>query len=275
VDIAWVALSLQPHIGLKTLRALVAHCGSLDAALCATPADLQRVPGIGAKLAHSIHTLDLAACVRQMERWQQAGVHILPRGQPGYPAALLPLDDAPATLFALGTLPAVPGVAVVGTRHPAEAHARLAHEVAARLAQAGQPIISGLALGIDRAAHEGALSVAAGCTVAIPGSGVLRPYPPEHRPLVERILRHGALLSEAPPDAGGSAARLVARNRIISGLARALIVIETGPQGGAMYAARAALAQQRPLYAADIPAAGNQALLQQQLARPLAHFPLP
>ncbi len=122
-------------------------------------------------------------------------------------------------------------------------------------------MISGLALGIDGAAHLGALAYPPGITSAVLGSGVLTVYPPQHRTLAQAIQGRGALLSETHPEAQPNAARLVARNRIISGLSEAIIVVQTEIDGGAMHAARRAFDQGRRVYTLASDASGNQALI--------------
>ena len=131
------------------------------------------------------------------------------------------IDDPPPTLFMLGAWKPVyeRAVAMVGTREPGSEAAALASQLGARLAQAGITVVSGLARGIDTAAHQGALSVAGGQTVAVLGCGVLNLYPPENQALIPWRTGRGLLLSETAPDAPPSSARLVARNRLISGLA--------------------------------------------------------
>jgi len=264
MDTAWVALGLLPRLGMNKLRALCDHFGSAQAVLRADEAALREVDGIGPTFARAIHQLQLAQVEAALLAWQAQGVRVLPLGEFGYPPPLFELADPPPLLFALGQ--AEPRawadvLALVGTRQPSPAARRLAHELAAGLAARGATIISGLALGIDRAAHEGALSVD-GRSVAVLGSGILQPYPPQNSALALRLRQRGLLLCECAPDAAVSAQRLVARNRLISGLARALIVVETGVEGGAMHAARFALAQGQALYAVDSQASGNRALLE-------------
>jgi DNA processing protein len=267
MDIAWIALSLQPHIGIKTLRLLQTHFdGDLFAALQTTADTLQRIPGIGPRIAQSVKTIRLAEVEQQLDRWQRTGVTCLPFGHADYPAPLKMLEDAPATLFMRGSIAEMQWqktAALVGTRTPSQAARQSAFEIAALLAKAGYTIVSGLAAGIDATAHNGALSVPDGQTVAVLGCGVSNVYPPENMPLSERILKHGAIFSEVAPDSGVNAARLVARNRIISGLSQHVVVVETEDDGGAMYAARAAVAAGRLLYTLDLPASGNQQLLSQ------------
>lgn len=263
LDEAWVALSLVRHVGSKTLRALVDHFGSTEAILHATPEELRAVRGIGEKIAAAIHRVDLPKTSRMIDSWQRAGVLILPHGDARFPASLHALEDGPATLFVRGEqLPPSRCVAIVGTRDPSPEASETAFELGKRLAADGWGIISGMALGVDAAAHRGALA-ARGHTIAVLGGGVLNIYPRQHHDLAEQIMRQGALIGENSPDADASPPRLVSRNRIISGLCQHVIVVETGISGGAMYAAKAARAQGRSLHAVGFPASGNLELLKE------------
>jgi DNA processing protein len=263
-DTAWVALSLVERLGGKTLRALMQHFDNDPlAVLAADCAELRQVRGIGPKLAEQIRAVKLTAVEQALPQWQQAGVQILTWQEAAYPARLCGLDDAPPTLFwrGRGGLDEQRSAAIVGTRDPRPESIRLAQNLASELAGRGYTIVSGLALGIDAAAHLGALAVPDGQTVAVLGSGVLEVYPPANRALAEAVLGRGALVSEVQPFAPPSASNLVARNRIITGLSDLLIVIETEADGGAMHAARFALAQGRVVYAVDNSASGNRALI--------------
>lgn len=266
-DPAWVALALIRHVGIRTLRALLdAFDGDAGAALRADTRALRQVRGVGPKIASAIRAADLAATEAALQRWTQAGVRLLPYDHPAYPTALYAAADAPPLLFVYGRGGPAPGtparaVALVGCRRPSGEALALTRTLAAQLAEAGVIVVSGLAYGIDKAAHQGAL-IAAGRTLAVLGGGVLRVYPPAHEELSRGICLRGALLSEVAPDAPVNAAALVARNRIISGLSEALVVIETEADGGAMHAARFAQAQGRRVIVAERPASGNQALLE-------------
>ncbi len=260
----WVALSLTEHLGSKTLRALLDHFnGEMEAVFAADAAALRRVPGIGPKIAASIQAIDRAQVMQALTRWQSEGVSIVPAFAPAYPSRLKSLTDAPATLFLRGHMPseAARHIAVVGTRTPTPHVADLAQRISRELAERGIVIVSGLARGIDTSAHIGALQAANGRTLAVLGCGVLRVYPPENHGLAGLIQREGALISEVAPSASPSTPRLVARNRLISGLSDAVLIVETSADGGAMYAARRALEQGRPVYTLDLPASGNQALI--------------
>lgn len=261
---AYVALGLVRHIGGKTLKALLAHFdGDANAVLAADVKDLRRVPGIGAKIAAGIKAVDLAAVEAAITRWNAAGVTILTLDDVAYPSALKTLPDAPPLLFTVGDLPASPfkAAAVIGRRRIDKTMHETVNTLAATLAESGYVVVSGLAYGVDHAAHQGALSGRDGRTVAVLGGGVLNVYPREHVELAEAIKGRGALICEAAPEAGVNAAALVARNRIITGLCEAVIVAETEIDGGAMHAARFARAQGRRLYTLDLPASGNRALI--------------
>ena len=266
VDAAWIALSLTSRLGGKTLRALRTHFDNdLSVILSADTKQLREVPGIGPKIAQSIQQIDLEKTLRAIDRWQNAGVNIVTINDPGYPAALLTLDDAPPTVFIRGTWPESnnrTACAIVGTRRPTSDAYQFAQNLSQALAQRGQLIVSGLAVGIDAAAHIGALATGDGITVAVLGNGVLNLYPPENAPLAQAIItRGGALLSEVSPDAPVGAPGLVARNRLITGLSDRVVVVETSADGGAMHAARFARLQGKSIYAVENSASGYRALL--------------
>jgi len=260
-----IALNLSPNIGARAYQSLLNHFDhNLDAILAASPKALMRVPGVGKTIACEIAAIDLDALARDLRAWRRQRVEILLRGDPDYPPPLARSADAPVAIFASRALPAAEwqdAVAIVGTREPSDEARFITLELAMKLARAGCAVVSGLALGIDAAAHTGALS-AAGITVAVLGSGILNIYPEANRNLAERIREQGALLSEAHPGWSANAQRLVSRNRIISGLSRAVIVVEAAEDGGAMYTARFAAEQGRPVFTFDLPASGNQRLLQ-------------
>lgn len=266
----WVALSLIPSLGSRRIAALLDHFGSVEAILEAGEAELRAVPGIGPKLAAAIRAVDLAQTARDIVGWQADGIAILLRGSDGYPAALNGLADAPPVLFWRGPLGQDDSraVAVVGTRSPRAASRRLAEDLSGALAGQGWTIVSGLAAGIDTAAHRAAVRTG-GRTLAVLGCGVRVIYPPENAPLAAHILARGALLSETHPDLPPSGPSLVARNRLISGLCRAVIVIETDEDGGSMYTARFAREQGRTVYAVDSGSSGTTRLIEEG-ARPLS-----
>ncbi len=266
-ELDWVALGLLSHVGGKTMRALLAHFDSDLSALLTSDEDaLREVPGVGPVIAQSIQQIDLPQVERDVMDWQKAGVSIFIRRNSAYPARLLELSDEPPTLFVRGKWDLSfwdKTIAIVGTRRPNPQSLRQAYQLGALMARDGYTVVSGLALGIDGAAHRGALSTPGGRTVAVLGSGVLNVYPPENELLAQSIMQRGALVCEVSPESVVGAPGLVARNRIISGLSDAVIVVETDVDGGAMRAARRSFELGRKVYVLDNGASGNRALIKE------------
>lgn len=266
-DSALIALGLIRYVGGKTLKALLAHfAGDAYAVLAAEPEELRRIPGIGPKITAAIKAVDLPAVEAALNRWQQLGVRVLTLNDPAYPRLLRPLEDAPSLLFVYGSWEThVPfkGVALVGRRRPQTDSVLFTQQLAGKLVEAGYIVVSGLAYGVDRAAHQGALASAHGQTLAVLGCGVLNIYPPDHVELSRAIAGRGALIAEVAPDASVNTSALVARNRMITGLSEAVVVIETEHDGGAMHAARFARTQGRKLFVLENNASGNQILIRE------------
>jgi DNA processing protein len=261
--VQWVALSLIPSLGRRTIANLLDRFGTLDAIFAANVDDLQSVPRIGPRLAAAIRSVDLARTYQEIAGWQADGIAILLHadGTP-YPAALAALPDSPPVLFQRGTIEAADqrAAAVVGTRRPSAAARALAATLGSTLATRGWTVVSGLATGTDTAVHWGALR-AGGRTIAVLGSGVRMIYPPGNARLAAQISARGALISETHPDAAPNGPALVARNRLISGLSRVLIVVEAGASSGSLHAARFAQDQGRIVFAVDNGAPGNTRLI--------------
>ncbi len=170
-----------------------------------------------------------------------AGIDLVFRGDPAYPGRLAELPDAPDLLFVRGTLPVEPAVGVVGTRRCTTYGKRIAEGYGRAIAAAGWPLVSGLARGIDGAAHRGTVT-ADGVGIAVLGSGIDVMYPREHADLARELIdRGGAVISESPPGTPPESWRFPPRNRIISGLAAAVVVVEATVKGGALITAEAAL----------------------------------
>lgn len=246
----WVALATFAGLGGKSITRLLEHFGSLEAVFAAPVRELAGIRRIGRRTAEAIARVDLAAVEAEIAAFTRQEIAVLTWEDAAYPANLLRAPDAPPVLFVKGTLKPgdVRAVAIVGTRTPTPAGAALAQHMARELSSRGWAIVSGLALGIDAAAHRGALE-AGGRTLAVLGSGVASIYPRQHRPLSGAIERQGALLSEGHPGAGVTRRSLIARNRITSGLSRAVIVVESSTDSGSASTARRALAQGRPVFA--------------------------
>ncbi len=255
----YLGFNLVPGIGPMRLARLVAHCGSLEAAWHADAFDLAAA-GLDAKTSTALASVrtrvDLDA---ELERARRAGVTLLTLADADYPARLREIPAAPPLIYLRGTL--TPGddraVAVVGTRGPSVYGREAVLRLAGDLARAGVSIVSGLALGIDTLAHEATLE-AGGRTLAVLGSGVDRPYPERNRRLAERIVAQGALISDYPLGSIPVAANFPARNRIISGLSRATLVIEAGEQSGALITVGFALDQGREVFAVPGPIFSRQ-----------------
>jgi DNA processing protein len=242
--LAWLRLARSPGVGPRSHARLIERFGSAGAALEALPGLLATGRWPGVALAPEEEALAELAAI------ETAGVRLLLSSDPDYPARLLEIADAPPVLLARGRveLLAGPSVAVVGARN-ASTHGRLmAAQLGRQLAAAGLAVVSGLARGIDTAAHEGALE-GAGSTVAVLASGVDLAYPEENEGLLERIAVAGCALSERPLGAAPQARHFPRRNRIIAGLALGIVVVEAAPQSGSLITARLALEQGREVMA--------------------------
>jgi DNA processing protein len=252
---ALLTLHLVPGIGPRLTSALLERFGSAAAALEASAAQLQEVPHIGAKLAQSLslamRQADLAAELELMDR---QAVRLLVRGGPDFPEALKDIPDPPHLLYVRGTfLPSdARAVALVGSRQFTSYGRRIAERLAGDLARAGFTVISGLARGIDGIAHRAALH-AGGRTLAVLAGGLSKIYPPEHMELAREVEAAGALLTEAAMRMEPMAGMFPARNRLISGLARGVVVIEAAAKSGALITARHAAEQGRPVFAVPGP----------------------
>jgi DNA processing protein len=271
---ALVALSLVPGVGPGRLRALLARLGSATAARAAPAAALAAVPGVGPQTARVIAAFDDEGAVdEQFRRAERGAVTFLPFWDDGFPPLLRQIYDPPAFLWIRGTLraPDERAVAVVGTRRATEYGRRQARDFAYALAERGFTIVSGLAYGVDAAAHRAALE-AGGRTLAVLGSGADRIYPSGHAALARDVAAQGALVSEYPLGAAPDAPNFPRRNRLISGLALGTLVVEAYDTGGALITARLALEQNREVFALPSPVhsaagAGANRLIQEGHAK--------
>lgn len=248
---ALVALSMVPGVGPGRLRALVARFGSAAAVLTASKRALAEVDGVGAQTARSVVEFDADGAVEeQFATAERVAATLLPLWNDDVPPLLREIYDPPAFLWMRGRLTAADrrAIAIVGTRRASSYGRRVAGQLAAELAERGYTIVSGLAYGIDKAAHEGALE-AGGRTLAVLGSGVDRIYPSRHTSLAERIVNHGAVLSEFPLGTAPDAVNFPRRNRIVSGLCLGTVVVEAREKGGALITARLAVEQNREVFA--------------------------
>lgn len=259
-------LTRIPGVGPARLRSLITHFQDTAAVFRATPRDLLRAEGIDRRTAVSIASFlrhgippDADAFAReQLRRMERAGARMLTIWDEEYPGHLKRIYDPPPFLFLNGTL--LPrdaaAIAIVGTRNPTPYGTQIARRLAADLAGKGVTVVSGLARGIDTIAH-GSVLQAGGRTVAVIGSGVDVIYPTENTEMARRLSGSGALISEFLMGAKPDAVNFPQRNRIISGMSLGTIVIETGVEGGAMITARAALDQNREVFAVPSPITGE------------------
>ena len=245
---AWLRLTLIPGIGGETQRKLLAAFGLPEAVFSAGHAALHAVIGNKVDL---LLDFDTAQAVDRSIAWaDETGHTILTLADTGYPQSLLEIADPPNVLYVRGN-PALlqkRGLAVVGSRNATPQGLQTAENFAKALAGKGLSIISGLALGIDAAAHRGALA-AGGATVAVIGTGADRLYPARNRELALQIAEHGAIVSEFPLGTPVLAANFPRRNRIISGLSRGVLVVEAATESGSLITARLAGEQGREVFA--------------------------
>ena len=251
-----IHLTSVPGVGPQTCRMLLERFGSAGRALSASRAELSAVSGVGPKLAQKIGRArvefdagaELALCRR-------LGVSIVARGDAEYPAALENIPDPPVLLYMKGTIEPRDelAIALVGSRRCTPYGARMAERLAGALARTGFTVVSGLARGIDAAAHRGAIA-AGGRSIAVLANGLSSIYPPEHEDLARALAESGALVSEMPMRQVPLPGLFTQRNRIISGIALGVVVVEATPRSGSLSTARHAMEQNREVFAVPGPA---------------------
>jgi DNA processing protein len=258
---SWLRLTLTPGVGNETARKLLAAFGLPDAVFRQPAAALRQVASPAQTDALRTEPPALAALLDRTWNWLQedkAQRHIVVLGDAGYPASLLTIEDPPLLLYLLGaghfSANLARCIAVVGSRNPTPQGAANARQFSRALGQAGLTVVSGLALGIDGAAHEGALdSLETGskrlATVAVVGTGLDRVYPKGHLALARRIAQHGLLISEYPLGTPPLTANFPRRNRLIAGLAQGTLVIEAALKSGSLITARLSAEQGKDVFA--------------------------
>jgi DNA processing protein len=238
-----LALNLVPGLGPKLTAALLRHFASAD--------DLQQAPRIGEKLSADFAArMDRVDVDAEYARIAEHRVQLLVLGWPGYPEVLANIPGAPHILYTRGSI--VPddrkAIAIVGSRGCTAYGKRVTEQLASAFCRAGYTIVSGLARGIDGIAHQTALK-SGGRTIAVLAGGLSSIYPPEHADLAAQVEQAGALISEAPMAAEPLPQMFPSRNRIISGLARAVVVVEANDRSGSLITARHAAEQGRDVFA--------------------------
>jgi DNA processing protein len=258
-ELATLRLIRSRRVGPATYFKLIAEYGTAQAALAALP-EVARAAGVS-----GYAPCPEAVALAELRAGRRAGARLICHGQPGYPASLAEIPDAPPTLWARGdsALLARPMVALVGARNASSLGLRMARKLAGGLGAAGLVVVSGLARGIDAAAHTAAISTG---TIAVLAGGVDVIYPPENADLTQAIAARGLLLSEQSLGQEPQARHFPMRNRIISGLVRVVVVVEAAGRSGSLITARLALDQGREVVAVpghplDARAAGCNALI--------------
>jgi DNA processing protein len=262
---AWLRLQLTPGVGNTSARQLLTAFGLPQGIFDASTQALEQVVSARQSAALKITPPDWHPLVDTTWQWLQSNPQshrVLALGDVAYPQSLLNMDDPPLLLYAMGTPAAwLAGglsdgmqhcLAVVGSRNPTPQGAANARQFSQALAQAGMTIVSGLALGVDGAAHEGALDGAHDgqlATIAVVGTGLDRVYPRQHRDLAHRIAQRGVLLSEYPLGTPPLSANFPRRNRIIAGLSSGTLVVEAALQSGSLITARLASEQGKDVFA--------------------------
>lgn len=246
----WIGFNLVKGIGPVRLQALLDHFGSIQSAWNAHVADLQAA-GLNQKTIESFlqvrNNQDLAA---YYEKISSEGIQVLCWEDDAYPVRLKNIPHPPPVMYIRGDLLAEDhwAVAIVGTRRVTSYGRQVTEQVAAYLARQGITVISGLARGVDGTAHHTALQNG-GRTIAVLGCGVDQIYPPEHRQLADKILQNGAIISDYPPGTPPDAVNFPPRNRLISGLSAAVVVVEAGETSGALITATFAAEQGKDVFA--------------------------
>lgn len=224
------------RVGAVTFHRLMAEHGSARAALAALPA-VAKAAGV-----EGYEVCPTGVALAELKQGRAAGARLLVHGEPDYPAALAGLPDAPPVLWALGDpcWPNRPAISVVGARNASSLGVRMARRLGQSLSEAGFTVVSGLARGIDAAAHEAALA-GDGRTIAVMAGGIDVIYPPENEGLAREIAANGCRISEHPPGLEPQARHFPLRNRLVAGLSRAVIVVEAAAKSGSLITAKAAL----------------------------------
>ena len=257
--LAWLRLTLSPGVGNSAARKLLATFGSAQGIFDQSSATLRQLGSD--KLAGVLKSepATLAAQLQTTQEWLQSGEdrHVVTLGDAAYPAALLDIEDPPLMLYMLGILAnrantatktIADSLAIVGSRNPTPQGESNAREFARAFGGAGLCVVSGLALGIDGAAHDGAM-LGGGDTIAVVGTGLDRVYPKKHLALAHRIAQQGMLVSEFPLGTPPLMSNFPRRNRIISGLSRGTLVVEAALKSGSLITARLAAEQGKDVFA--------------------------
>jgi len=246
----WFALSSVPLVGNVTCRRLIEHFGSPAKALSASFAELSSVKGVNSSAALSIMSHDYRKSAElAVAALARSGAQLVTLLDDEYPSLLKEISDPPPYLYLKGKLPtSATSIAVVGSRRASDYGISVTNRLSRELAEQGVTIVSGMALGVDAAAHRGALQLS-GATVGVLGCGIDLIYPAENRLLYREMVEKGAIISEFAPGTQPDAPNFPRRNRIISGMSRGVLVVEAAERSGSLITARFALEQGREVFA--------------------------
>ncbi|MDR1382343.1 MAG: DNA-processing protein DprA [Planctomycetaceae bacterium] len=246
-----ITLNMVNGIGSMLTQRLLNHFGSADAILSASSPQLQEVEGIGQKIADNIsRAKSLCQPETLVNLCRENGITLLARNDVRYPTLLQKISDPPIFLYVKGEFTEWDelAIAIVGTRHASHYGRQQAERLAGEMAQRGFTVVSGLAIGIDGAAHRGAID-ANGRTIAVLGGGLLNIFPREHHALADEVVQHGVLVSEYAPDLQPQKGTFPQRNRIVSGLSLGVLIVEAPRKSGALITATLAGEQGRDVFA--------------------------
>ena len=246
----WVGLSRIEGLGVRGIHKLVGHFGSPKAAYMASLTELE-ASGLPAVVCQSVFAqAGLKEAEKEIDAAEKAGCQLLDYDSSAYPPLLRQIEDPPLVLYVKGQIQALSGhcTAIVGSRRPSAYGLQVARRLARDMAERNMVIVSGLARGIDSAAHHGALE-AKGRTVAVQGRGMDKIYPAENRRLAEKIAESGAVISEFPLGTGPTPENFPIRNRVISGLSLGVLVVEASEYSGSLITARLAAEHNREVFA--------------------------
>lgn len=244
----WLRLQYTPGLGRVGLKQLIEHFKTPEKAVDAAGRGWPKLPGLRDHLASLVPEASSPMVQKACQTFDTMNGWLLTLWDQNYPQALRHIPDPPTLLYGCGHLQEGMALAIVGTRHPSGFGKRFTEQMAAQLAAAGVVIISGLARGIDTAAHRGALN-GKGRTIAVLGCGIDRIYPSENSRLYRQVIERGAIISEYPPGSDPLPGHFPGRNRIISGLCKATLVVEASRNSGSLITAEFALEQGRDVMA--------------------------
>lgn len=247
----WLALASLSGLGGATAKKLIEQCGDVESIFDATDEQLLEIPRVTETMVENLRALNPEKFQEEIYALAEDEIDLLTWDDARFPHQLRELKDVPVILFVRGAMKTGDenAVAIVGTRAASDGAIEIATTLARELALRGLCVVSGLAMGIDTAAHVGALDAEDGRTIAVLGSGIRVIHPRENAELAERIASHGAVISELMPNAPPRGPQLMARDRLISGLSRAVIVVEASVKSGSLDTAERARKQGRLVYA--------------------------